>query len=127
VVNLEQHDDAGITAQAIPKSAVAGGTAAFSLAVTAASPEPATVTDTPPACHPVSLTGIPLAQAKRIISALGCEVGKQTKKSSKKVAQGRCDLHNPEPRHGATQQQARDRRLNRQAAAQAPQEALSPS
>jgi hypothetical protein len=165
-VNLEQQDDAGITAQALPKSVVAGGAAAFSLAVAAALPEPATVTDTVPAglsvltatadngtcstlgqtvdcsltttpstisivvsgltpgtytdlaavsgdvsdpnsannnataaldvtaagtaaaCHPVSLTGIPLAQAKRIINALGCAVGKQTKKSSKTIPKG---------------------------------------
>lgn len=39
-------------------------------------------------CHVVSLAGTPLSTAKTVITALGCKVGKVTKKTSKHVPKG---------------------------------------
>ena len=49
-----------------------------------------TVANAPAAavCHPASLAGLKLGQAKTLIAALGCQVGKVTKKRSKKVHKG---------------------------------------
>jgi hypothetical protein len=51
------------------------------------------------ACHPTSLAGIRLPQAKALIGAFGCRVGKVTKKRSKKVSKG--DVISNTPHGGA--------------------------
>jgi uncharacterized repeat protein (TIGR01451 family) len=53
-----------------------------------------------PSCKVVKLAGAPLSVAKTVISALGCKVGKVTKKASKSVRKGFVISTSPGP--GAT-------------------------
>ena len=53
-----------------------------------------------PRCHIVTMTDVPLAEAKSVVRALGCAVGKVTTKQSRSVPTG--DVISTSPRGGRT-------------------------